>query len=133
MTAYCFHLSESISHKSSTRGAPGTSAARVAYCAMQAENANTPASGRRAASSRLENVSADGSPRFDTRIRVRRGDRLGIYTEGGVPTGYDVGPGDVSKGVHCNPSVGEAVGTGTSCMVDTRDARANVSARLRRR
>jgi hypothetical protein len=85
--------------------------------------------------SHAETVPADGSPRFDTKLRVRRGDRLGIRTSGGAPAGYNAGEnGNVVAFPTCDPGVGQRVGTGTACptVKDTSEF-VNMWAQLRKR
>jgi hypothetical protein len=87
--------------------------------------------------SHVETVPADGSPRFDTKLRVRRGDRLGIRTTGGASAGYDAGgkDGNVEAILTCDPTdVGQLVGTGTACpVVQDTNGFVNMWAKLRRR
>jgi hypothetical protein len=88
--------------------------------------------------SRLETVPADGSPNFATRVRVRRGDRLGISTIASVPAGYstaNVSDLEAIVGGSCDGlAPGEKVGAGTPCpLVESPTTRVNVSARLKPR
>lgn len=85
--------------------------------------------------SAVETVPADASPRFETNIRVKRGDRLGIRTSGGASAGYDAGTGNVGLIPLCDPSaLGQLVGIGTACLlVEYPDGFVNMWAKLRRR
>jgi hypothetical protein len=86
--------------------------------------------------SHTETVPGDASPRFDTKLRVRRGDRLGIRTTGGASAGYDAGEtGNVEAIVTCDPTgVGQLVGTGTACpLVQDTSGFVNMWAKLRKR
>jgi hypothetical protein len=87
--------------------------------------------------SHTETVPADASPKFDTKLRVRRGDRLGIRTSGGAPAGYDAGgeTGNVDAILTCDPTaVGQLVGAGTACpLVQSTNGFVNMWAKLRKR
>lgn len=87
--------------------------------------------------SALETVPADRSPNFATNIAARRGDRLGIGSDGGLPAGYNTGnTSDLEAIVNgCSGlGLGEEVGAGTSCpLVESPSSRVNVSAQLRPR
>jgi hypothetical protein len=86
--------------------------------------------------SHTETLPADASPRFDTKLPVVRGDRLGVRTTGGASAGYNAGPGfgNVAAILTCDPGVGQRVGTGTACpLVQDTSEFTNMWAQLRRR
>jgi hypothetical protein len=68
-------------------------------------------------------------------IHVRTGDLLGIETIGSMPMVYYTNHnGDETASPNCDPQVGDSVGTGTSCGLNSiTQSRVNVAATLRRR
>jgi hypothetical protein len=68
-------------------------------------------------------------------IRVRRGDVIGIETNGSMPIVYDsTRDADQTASPTCQPQVGDQVGTGTLCPTNTSSSRrVNVAATLKRR
>jgi hypothetical protein len=71
-----------------------------------------------------------------THIRVRAGDLLGIETLGSMPIVYyhPTRSGDETGSPTCDPQVGDEVGAGTGCTLNTiTNSRVNVAATLKRR
>jgi hypothetical protein len=53
---------------------------------------------------------------YASSIRVRRGDRLGLETQGAIPPAYRTAPlQDKVAGFQCSTELGRAIGAGTAC------------------